>query len=227
MHQSSSFGNGRRCVWFACLLAVAGCGPSQRVEQAKPSQRSYTIHIDRSENGAAQRSGGLATDDQIALPRKLAFEVSGVGRKAPAGATQEQRAAARQAAIIDAFVKALIEARRSRGQPVADFTAKLGPRLTVIHRTLAGGDEVEVRLLARGVQKVFVVRDGVLQHLPHDFSLVRKIFEETHGEFSLLPADPATGSDVYVARVGCYVPAGMESALVGDLSTDDNPDDAP
>jgi len=205
------------CLLFCCMSLV-GCGPAERTGGTSESAEGLTIHIDRNENGAAARSGGEAVEPRIAMPRQLAFEVSGVARSAPAGASQEQRAAARQAAVIEAFGKALIEARRSRGQPASDFTAKLGPRLTVIHRKVGTGDEIEVRLIARGVQKVFVVRDGVLQHLPHDVSLVRKIFDETNGEFSLLPADEAARPGVCIAKVGCYVPMALNSALAGGAS---------
>ena len=214
------------CLLFCCVSLV-GCGPAERTGGASQSAEGLTIRIDRNENGAAFRSGGEVAEPRIAVPRRLAFEVSGTARSAPAGASQEQRAAARQAAIIDAFGKALIEARRSRGQPVSDFTAKLGPRLTVIHRTVGTGDEIEVRLIARGVQKVFVVRDGVLQHLPHDVSMVRKIFDESNGEFSLLPADQAARSDVCVAKVGCYVPMALGGALAGGISAEGDQVDEP
>lgn len=214
------------CAAFCCVVLV-GCGPAERPADVAQTAEGMTIHIDRNENGAAFRSDGEAVEPRVAMPRKLAFEVSGTARSAPAGASQEQRAAARQAAIIDAFGKALIEARRSRGQPVSDFTAKLGPRLTVIHRTIGTGSEFEVRLIARGVQKVFVVRNGVLQHLPHDAGLVRKVFEETNGEFSLLPADQIASSDVCVAKVGCYVPAAMDGALAGGVSDGGDPVDEP
>lgn len=203
-----------------CCVSLVGCGPAERTEGTSESAEGLTIHIDRNENGAAFRSGDAAAEPRIAMPRRLAFEVSGTARAAPAGASQEQRAAAHQAAIIDAFGKALIEARRSRGQSVSGFTAKLGPRLTVVHRKVGTGDEIEVRLIARGIQKVFVVRDGVLQHLPHDVSLVRKIFDESNGEFSLLPADRAVRTDVCVAKVGCYVPMAMEGALAGAISVE-------
>ncbi len=226
-----SFGRASGCAAGVCLLfccvSLAGCGPAERTEGASESAEGLTIHIDRNENGAAFGSGGEAAGPRIAIRRRLAFEVSGMAPTAPAGASHEQRAAARQAAIIDAFGKALIEARRSRGQSVADFTAKLGRRLTVVHRTVGTGDEIEVRLIARGVQKVFIARDGVLQHLPHDVSLVRKIFDESNGEFSLLPADEAVRSDVCVAKVGCYVPVAMEGALAGGISAEGDQVDEP
>ena len=90
----------------------------------------------------------------------------------------------------------------------------------MIHRTVGTSDEIEVRLIARGIQKVFVVRDGVLQHLPHDVSLIREIFDETNGEFSLLPADRAARPGVCIAKVGCYVPMALHGALAGGISTE-------
>ena len=128
--------------------------PAERTEGTSESTEGLTIHIDRNENGAAFRSGDEARGPRIAMPRKLAFEVLGMARSAPAGASQEQRAAAHQAAIINAFGKALIEARRSRGQPVSGFSAKLGPRLTVVHRGVGAGGEIEVRRSCGSVAEV-------------------------------------------------------------------------
>ena len=132
--------------------------------------------------------------------------------------TPEQRAASTQAAIIDAFGKALIEARASRGQSTADFTAKIGPRMKVTHRTIDTGYEIQISLLYRGVESLFVVRNGVLQHPPQDLGLIRRLFEETNGEFSLLATDSTTTGGVALAKVGCYLPAGFDSRITGDVT---------
>jgi hypothetical protein len=69
---------------------------------------------------------------------------------------------------------------------------------------------------------VFVVRNGVLQHPPHDLKAIQSMFAETNGEFSLLETDWSTGEDDYSAKVGCYVPEGMSTAIAGDVTAEDS-----
>lgn len=214
--------DGQRRLWMFLIpaigvLGVIGCQAADRHDEKKQAHEIFSVQIDRNRQDAPAFH---RADDRLPdrmLPRRLAFEVVGFSRRPGLGASQEARAAARQAAIIDAFSRGLIETRRSRGQSVSDFTAKLGRRLTVIHRTLDTGYEVEVRLIASGLEKKFIVRNGVLQHLPHDFELIHRMFAETRGEFSLLPAHSQMGSDIQVAKVGCYLPRGLEGALAGDI----------
>ncbi|MFQ5411790.1 MAG: hypothetical protein ACE5EC_05815, partial [Phycisphaerae bacterium] len=188
-----------------------------RQDVKKPAHEVFRVRIDRDRQAAPALPRSDDRPGHRLLPRRLSFEVVGFSRRPGRGASQEARAAARQAAIVDAFARALIETRRSRGQSDSNFTAKLGRRLSVIHRTLDTGYEVEVRLIAGGVEKKFIVRNGVLQHLPHDFKLIHRMFAETRGEFSLLPTPPETGSDVQVAKVGSYLPGGFNGALAGDV----------
>ncbi|HKQ48881.1 MAG TPA: hypothetical protein VJZ71_12495 [Phycisphaerae bacterium] len=207
---------------FLCCGLLTGIGVAcQRPKTSEPVQAAvtpeYCIRVDRDNNGAA------ATGDEIDLSaasdrqRTLAFEMAGYSETAP-DATPEQRAAATQAAVIDAFCKALIEARASRGQSTADFTARIGPRMTVTHRSVERGYEVRIELAYRGVESLFIVRNGVLQHPPQDLTLVRRIFDETNGEFSLLATDASSTGGVALAKVACYVPAGLESRLAGDAA---------
>lgn len=217
----------RRGAFGVVVGLLMGIGVAcQTPKTSEPVQTAaspeYAIRVDRANNGAA------ATGEEVDLaavsdrPRTLAFEMVGYSETAP-DATPEQRAAATQAAVIDAFSKALIEARAMRGQSTADFTARFGPRMTVTHRIKAGGNEVRIGLTYRGVESLFIIRDGVLQHPPQDLTLVRRIFDETNGEFSLLATDATSTGGVALAKVACYLPAGLDSRLAGDAADEKVP----
>ncbi|MFQ5429066.1 MAG: hypothetical protein ACE5E1_02045 [Phycisphaerae bacterium] len=223
-----------KCPWGSLLampavlgFLIVGCQePQKPAADAPRTAKHYPVRLDRGDNGAAVHSTAGPSERDRLQPRRLAFEITGFASGAPDGATQqEQRAAARQAAIIDALGCAVIESRRSRGLSVDDFTATLGPRLTLTHRTTDDGNEFEVRLTTRGLEKVLIVRNGVLQDLPNDFDLIHEVFAATHGEFSLLGAEPLGASGrQYAATVGCYVPAGLETAVAGNPSGADGDD---
>ncbi len=204
---------------FGVMVGLAGgCSDSSMTAshgKRPPAPEGPTITLNQVDNGAVGNTTGPVSR-QSALPRLLAFEMAGFSRPITPAQTQEDRVAAAQAATIDALCQALIEARRSRGQSVADFTAQLGPRLTVTHCVVNGGYQIEVDLISRGVKTAFLVRDGVLQHPPHDLKLLQQVFAETNGEFSLLGAEWSPDTGTYVARVGCYVPAEFGEALAGE-----------
>ncbi|HWL92705.1 MAG TPA: hypothetical protein VNT79_04150 [Phycisphaerae bacterium] len=205
-------------------LPLAGCGSNGRergtADRTEPPVEAYTVHIDSGSNGAAAPVAAPRNDASTASKRTLVFEAAGVGQFPNDGGPQEQWAAAREAAVLDAFAKAVIESRRSGGLPDEHFIEKISHRLTVAHRISDEGEEFEITLLDHGMERIFLIRDGALQHPPHDFELVRKIFAETGGEFALLPADDAP-RDRYVARVGCYAVAGDTPVLAGEMREDD------
>lgn len=216
----------RRAFLVICGLLMGigvACQRSRTIEPVQTAApREYAIRVDCGNNGAAVTSDEVDLAAAADRQRTLAFEMAGYSEMAP-DATPEQRAAATQAAVIDAFCKALIEARASRGQSNADFSAKIGSRMTVAHRTIDGGYEVRIGLAHRGVESLFIVRNGVLQHPPQDLTLVRRIFDETNGEFSLLATDASSTGGVALAKVACYVPAGLESRLAGDATVEKVP----
>jgi hypothetical protein len=206
------------------ICSAIGCASKNR---SAPAAKPYGVTIAPSREASAKPAPG-AEDEPGLLPRAFAFEMAGFS--APVhGATQEQRTAAAQAAIIDAFCRALIEARRARGQSGVDFTTAIGSRLTVRHCKTDDGYQVEIGVISRGVETSFVVRNGRLQHPPHDVKLLQRIFDETNGEFSLLGTEWQPGAGICVAKVGCYIPAGsstgMESTMAGEVKND--PADAP
>jgi hypothetical protein len=191
------------------VALLAGCGSARTVAVSDTStQADYKVRI--------QRSGPASASDTMASPaRDLAFEVSGFGGATVGNDKSDEKTSVTQAAIVDALVKALVEARRSRGQTTGDFTTKLGPRVTIVHRQIGDGYEAQITLLARGVDTTFIVRDGVLQHEPHDLKLLRQVFDETNGEFALLGTTWKSVQHGCEARVACYQPAGMEGAVAG------------
>lgn len=211
-------------VTVFCLLALisfgSACQHSQRTT-AKTNDAPddvFTVSIDREKNGAAASSEAARQRDAKKNPRVFAFEVAGASARPDGEADQEMVASAKQAAIIDAFVKALIESRQERGLPTADFTERFGPRLTVVHTTKNDGPWVEVRILARGIENAFILHNGRLENPPYDFGMVQRVFAESGGEFTLLTSDALPTSNQYVAKVGCYLPPKLESVMAGDVS---------
>lgn len=196
------------------LSAMTGCSKARNAgveEESEP--RPISVRLDRSNNGAAINVPTGRSADTVAPPRELAFSVVGSAPGTEAPATMEAKAAASQAAILDAFAKALREARKSRGQTTSDFTARFGPRLTATDRTDGDAREFTVCLKYRGVDNTITVRNGALQQPPVDFRLIRRVFEETNGEFSLLDTDASSRDGIVLATVGCYIPPGYEDTL--------------
>ncbi len=214
-----SFAQGMFAATTLAALSLASCrSMNGRDEPVKSvAEADYTIRVDRANNGAATKTDEAELSPSTDHRRTLAFEMVGISSAAQ-DATPEQRVAATQAAIIDAFAKALIEARASRGQPTADFTTRIGPRMKVTHRTIDSGSEIQISLLYRGIESLFIVRNGVLQHPPQDLAVIRRLFEETNGEFSLLATDASSAGGVAIAKVGCYLPAGFDSRITGDVT---------
>jgi hypothetical protein len=203
-------------------VAIGGCGqPTKKpAAQTDAATEGYSVTLNRDDNGAAAQAQNSKPADTLLVPRTLSFEMAGFAKAPPAGEPIEERSAAGQAAIIDAFAQALMEARRQRGQATTDFTAQLGPRLTVRHCRVNGANQIEVALITRGTETTFLVRDGILQHPPRDLKLVQRIFEETNGEFALLGTEWLPDRGQYVATVGCYLPAGINDALAGEADAE-------
>ncbi len=220
----------RNFPWFAAVVLLAfsqaGCGMSRDDSVATTAEpQMFSVLIERGQNGAALSEQERDDEGRRNLPRVLAFKVVGAAPKPDDRAQAEARIAATQAAIIDAFRRALFEARQSRGQSVENFTARLGPRMTITHRLEGESDEIRIKLTYRGIENTLAVRDGVLQHPPVDLRLIRRIFEETNGEFSLLETDTTTNDALATATVACYLPAGFDPTAKVNVARVD--DDAP
>lgn len=203
-------------VILACIWA-SGCTPAKQVNPATDAEKVYPVTLDRRDNGAAAPAAHRGLAAYPATPRTLSFEMAGFAHESDTGDAQERRAAATQAAIIDAFCEALIESRRTHGLSTENFTAKPGPRLTITHCTTDDGHEIQIDLVSQGRETRFVVRHGQLQHPPRDLAMVHQIFRETDGDFCLLGTDWSGPSGTCLARVGCYTPAALGEALAGDV----------
>jgi len=195
-------------IFFAGVTLSISCSESTRRQSSRNATTSdYAVHI--------ERASDASNDAPRSVQRSLAFEVTGFAPNAAAGSNgSDQKAAVTQAAVIDGLAQAVIESRRNHGQPTADFTVKISPRLTLTHRQIGNGYEVEATLVARGVDTTFVVKNGVLQHPPHELKLLRQLFDESRGEFELLATRWESGG--CQSRVACYEPVGP--SLAGDAS---------
>jgi outer membrane murein-binding lipoprotein Lpp len=209
-------------AWALTAALLCGCQPAQKARQTASAEEDFGVRIDRNQNGAAAVAPTQRSADQktSTAPRALAFEMTGAGKMSEPGTSPEQRIAASQAAIIEAFCKAVMEARRTKGQPDAGFSTDFGPRLKVSRTAVEGGFESRVTLVSRGVETTFIVRDGKLQHEPHDLHQVQQIFDATNGEFALLGTSMSPVKGECVATVAHYVPGEVNSALAGSVPND-------
>ncbi len=198
---------------------IAGCG-NPDADAARSRPLAPVVRIDRSRNGSAAANSELAEDAERRIPRRLSFVISGDAPHDRSSSDVDGRAAATQAAVIDAFYKAAAEARRARGRSVTDFTAHMGPRLTLTHRSLDDGYEVRVQLISRGAETTFHVRNGQLMHPPQDLRLIEELFTATNGEFALLETRQDPLRNAIAARIGCYVPAAMDTAVAGEAANE-------
>lgn len=200
-------------VALALAALLGGCGAKQKVQQPVVNE-TPTVRIDRADNGAAAApAAGRFVAAQA--PRMFAFEMTGVGKAGRADASSEDRAAAGQAAIIEAFCNALIEARGKKPDSAPSFEVDFGPRLKVARTDSSDGVRTTVTLVSRGIETKFVSVAGKLQHQPHDLRLVQQVFDATNGEFSLLASSWSPGTGQSVATVARYLPAELDSALAG------------
>jgi hypothetical protein len=217
-------------LWMpvCCTLALAmapvlgGCGSGEKTQRPVSDETPLTVRIDRADNGAAAVS---AASRAVAAqsPRTFTFEMTGIGKAGRGDASSEDRAAAGQAAIIEAFCNALMEAQGKKPGSVP-FEADFGPRLKVARTTSSDGVRTTVTLVSHGIETRFVSAEGKLQHQPHDLRLVQQVFDATNGEFSLLASSWSPGTGQSVATVARYLPARLDSALAGGNTAGKNAD---
>jgi hypothetical protein len=211
-------------AWALTVALLCGCQPAQKARQTASAEEDFGVRIDRSQNGAAAAAPTQRSADQkaSATPHTLAFAMTGAGKMSEPSTSPEQRIAASQAAIIEAFCKAVVEARQVNGQTDGAFSTDFGPRLKVSRTAVEGGYESRVTLVSRGIETTFVVRDGRLQHEPHDLHQVQQIFDATNGEFALLGTSMSPVKGECLATVAHYVPGELDSALAGSVPNEKN-----
>ena len=196
---------------MAVLLALGLCGgcgraPRRTVQGTEPANAPpATIHIDRSDNGAAPAA---ATEHATAsVRRRLLFEASGAAG-VPASLSPDGLAAARQSALLEAFRRALVAWHRDEGGDGQNFEAQFSPRLRVRHAVANGVAELFIHLSVRGSDSTIVLRDAALVHEPVEGRMLERLFAETGGRFSPVPAADGEPPGMMVARVGCYAVEG-------------------
>ncbi len=210
-------------TWLLCASVSfqAGCNsPNAGGPSAEPAA-GPAVNLDRTDNGAAVRLTRRAPRDDRRLQRPLSFVMTGSAPFAAGDSTTDSRAAATQAAVIDALFAAVVENRRDAGESIVNFTQHLGPRVSLTHLSLEGRDEIRVKLASTRGESEFVVRDGVLTHPPYDFETLRRVFEATDGEFSLLETRRDALQKSITARVGCYGSVTTGTAIVADVEVED------
>src|SRR5262245_51148565 len=95
-----------QCMFLASIVWISsGCAPQEKTKQQSEPD-GYKIRLQR-----AERDDDATADEKSAVPRVLAFEISGFSPVSDRP-NAESRAAAAQAAAIEALAKALVEARR-------------------------------------------------------------------------------------------------------------------
>lgn len=202
-----------RTASLIALLPLTACDALRHSERpAGPDQPPPTVRVDPSANGAAPSRGPPVAGIEFA-GRRLAYVIRGVGRADDHVADPDRRPSMSQAAVVEALCGAVAEARRLRGESGADLTVPLSPRLTITTKS-AGPEthEVELTLVVNGRSNVFRARGGVLQHPPNDLSIVRRVFEETHGDYALISTEFDLDGNQCVAVVGAYRPADLATA---------------
>jgi len=138
--------------------------------------------------------------------RRFTFLVTGFGAVPKSGGRVARRAAALEAAVVDAIGRAAREMQRDAktGKAPIEYELGLGEGLTVFGR-LVGGSPQTVILLDRGKWHTELCAcKGVLAHRPHDSAAVEEIFKAAGGKLVLHAARASDKPGFYKADVGYY-----------------------
>ncbi len=161
--------------------------------------------------------------------QRLAFVVTGVGREPEKGAVMERRAAAFEAAVVEAIGRAAREIQRDpkTGRSPVEFQMRLGEGLTVFGLLVGGGPRTVVLLDRRGREFELCSTKGVLAHPPHDNRIIQHVFAAAGGRLVLHKTEHDVNSRSCKADVGVYATheAGVAASqtVVGRKPTDTRP----
>lgn len=167
----------------------------------------------------------LPADDATKLARnaqpQLAFVVTGVGSEPEKGTVMERRAAAFEAAIIEAIGRAVREMQRDpkTGRSPVEFQAPIAPGLTVFGQLVGGAPRTVVLLDQRGREFELCSTKGVLAHPPHDNRIIQHVFEAAGGRLVLHKTEHNVSSRSCKADVGVYVPPGSSPTTARAIAT--------
>ena len=204
------------CTLAVLAVVVAGCYREARraepvaaapVEQAEPEPVGPApIAIDVGEVEAVETTRPAEAVRPAAVERRLAFLVTGYGVEPKSGGPVERKAAALEAAVVDAIGRAVREMQRDpkRDRTPVEYKVTLAPGLNVFGQLVGGLPRTVVLLDRRGRVTELCARNGLLAHPPHDSKVVQQIFAATEGRLVLHGTRPADKPGRYAAEVGCY-----------------------
>ncbi|MBN1344173.1 MAG: hypothetical protein JXQ73_15920 [Phycisphaerae bacterium] len=204
-----------------CLSALSvGCGKLRREPAAKaPVAQAPApiemdgppgpepISIDLGQVGAeGEKVEYLETKEKPWPRRRFTFLVTGVGCESKKGSPVERKAAALEAAVVDAIGRAAREMLRnpSTGKAPVEYRMTLGPGLTVFGQLVQGQPQTAILLDHRGRIDELCARQGVLAHPPHGTKIIQQIFAATDGQLVLQATRQADTPGCYTADVGYY-----------------------
>jgi hypothetical protein len=215
-------------AWALVLVLPAGCyqerkaikpvaqqpqsqpGP-QTVKVERPGPAAPTpIEVTPIQIGAEGRIEPMGPFQQPEPARRFSFLVTGFGVEPPGGNPVDRKAAAIEAAIVDALGQAVREAQRDpkTGRAPIEYKMDLGPGLTIYGQLVGGAPQTVIVLDRRGRTYEFCSRSGVLAHPPYDARVVQQVFAATQGRFVLQATRATEEPGRYSADVGYYQKVG-------------------
>ncbi len=211
----------RVCAFaIASALLATGCYREHRASpavdlsetEAAEHPKADAIRLSRTQVGAEVRPEAdvQPAPEAPAVKRELLFVVTGFGETPETGGLLERRAAAVEAAVVDALGRAIRQKRRDpkTGTMSPEYRVELSPRLIVVGQLVRGAFQTAIRLTVDRAGKShdyeLCVLNGVLAEPPHDRAIIDEIFQAAGGEFVLQSTGPTPEPGRYRAEVACY-----------------------
>lgn len=194
-------------------------GPTADVDvEAETTAAPHAITINSGWVGA-EGSAAVAEPTPAARPnRQFAFLVTGIGTEPKSGGAVERKAAALEAAVVDAIGRATREILRDpkTGRAPIEYKAALGPGLTVFGQLVSGAPRTVILFDRRGRIDELCAADGVLAHPPHDGRIIQRIFAAAQGKLVLQATRAGHKPGYHAADVAYYRKVGSEATNPAD-----------
>jgi hypothetical protein len=176
--------------------------------------RPEPIPIDMRRTGATDAAKFMEPFQRSWPERRFTFLVTGVGTEPKAGGPVERKAAAIEAAVVDAIGLAAREVQRDpkTGRAPVEYKLNLGPGLTVFGQLVRGMPQTAIVLDRRGRIYEMAERNGTLLHPPHDSTVIQQVFTATNGKLVLQATRATDKSGQYCADIGYYETVGGASS---------------